>query len=99
LNGDDFACHSGYRVRYRRTFGEGLSLDPLRNSDISSEILPNGQRIHRPRALTVIKFDPGKFHTVMSVGEFEFFRLRAAANYRHASIRTVKACDGEESCN
>jgi hypothetical protein len=35
----------------------------------------------------------------MSVGEFEFFRLRAAANYRHASIRTVKACDGEESCN
>jgi hypothetical protein len=75
LNGDDFAYHSGYRVRYRRTFGEGLSLDPLRNSDISSEILPNGQRIHRPRALTVTKFYPGKFH--MSLGKVEFFRLRA----------------------
>ena len=77
LNGDGFACHSSYRVRYRRTFGDGLALDPLRNSDISSEILPNRQRIYRPRALTVIKFDPGKFHTVMSLGKLEFFRLRA----------------------
>src|ERR1700739_4009216 len=69
LNGNDVACHGGYRVRYRRTFGEGLALDPFRNSDTSSKILPNGQRIHRPRALTVIKFDPGKLHTAMPLGE------------------------------
>jgi hypothetical protein len=31
------------------------------------------------------------------LGEFEFFRLRAAAKYRHAPIRTAKGCDGEES--
>src|SRR5258708_21027607 len=85
-----FARHSRYRVRCRRTFGEGLALDPFRNSDTSSKILPNGQRIHRPGALTVIKFDPGKLHTAMPLEELEFFRPEAAPKYRHASIRSAQ---------
>src|SRR5260221_13985391 len=94
-----FARHSRYRVRCRRTFGEGLALDPFRNSDTSSKILPNGQRIHRPGAVTVIKFDPAKLHTAMPLEELEIFRLEAAAKDRHASIRAAKGVMVKGGCN